>query len=298
MHHRLLCKKNTFLFWWLLGLLLLQSCANFRLSRQYVLEKNEPPYVWRKIKGPVGQVGVLPVEVRINSILNENLKPVLDSLAITINQKADWPSNYVRLQAPDLPADEAPEVYIGGPETVEFQGDREDPQLKIESKSHSEAGPIVVYLQEPSQKWKERFQQTLADKGLQYGVYLCLRVVELYPLQKDWKGNKVMPLGTGYAKPLPWLTSLGESVETIALEGVLLNKEGKILAAAAEGLYAQPTNFWVSVVGLKQAIDADKLGTLFDSRREDLSQQPYVWQAGLQNLLANLTGNQALLLLH
>ena len=279
----------------LIAAIVVTSCAGLRTERQKVLTEY-PPYVWNRKIVKVEKVGVFPVTVGIRSILNRDLKIILDSLANIMTQYLKEKTDFVILPSIGLPEYDNPDIYIGSPETEEFPGDAESPDITEFKSANPDEGVVVAYYREPSKKWKQEFSKLLQANGLKYGIFLTLQVTSFYPKQKDIVGHKELPLGTEYSQELPWLTALDQPMEVLTITGALLNLNGDAISLAAEGILAQPTKFFFSVIGVTESLTSSKIKQIFSKRRDDVPGKPFIWEAALNNLLANLTGNSKLLM--
>ncbi|MDX1383227.1 MAG: hypothetical protein R3190_06245 [Thermoanaerobaculia bacterium] len=139
--------------------------------------------------------------------------------------------------------------------------------------------------------WREQF--VAATGGARDGWTLLLQL-DLAPLwihQRNLRGAKEVRLGTDYVQSLPWLTSLDTPVYVLQLNGAVLDGEGKVMRAGAEGLWALRTPFRASIAGAQKLMDdADVERVRTELRRADLAGSPLVWQAAAAELLAQLLG--------
>jgi len=126
-----------------------------------------------------------------------------------------------------------------------------------------------------------------ADAGA-YALWLTVGFAEYPKADKGMFGKKVV-LGTNYERPIRFLSAEDKPVEVLQISGILLDMDGKILRAGAEGLFHEDTPFWVQVLELKTEMRDETVSSiLFEQRREELQGQPLVWKVALHNLLANL----------
>jgi hypothetical protein len=75
---------------------------------------------------------------------------------------------------------------------------------------------------------------------------------------------------------------------------MLLDREGNIVRAGAEGIAAKDSPFGVQVLEAQQAMNNEALQKLLhEERREDLADKPLKWQVALRNLVAQLLAQPA-----
>ena len=149
---------------------------------------------------------------------------------------------------------------------------------------------MIIHLQFPSKAWREAAGTVLTDQGAQGVVLLTLGFSEF---SKSYKGTfkKQVVLGTGYETDIRFLSAELEPVHVLYLTGALVDLEGKVVRAGAEGILSEDTPFWAQSIGAQKEIDTDMLLRLLDEeRREDLPGKPLKWQVALENLLAQLLG--------
>jgi hypothetical protein len=142
----------------------------------------------------------------------------------------------------------------------------------------------------PSDEWTSWLKTALDGAGASRALLITLEVGDYRMTQKSWRGDKAVFLGTGYSVSVPWLTSLETPVNVLQLTGALVDPQGKALRIGAEGLLARRTRLLVSSIGGQELISDEDVQRLRTARRDDLPGQPLVWQVGLRNLVAQLTG--------
>jgi hypothetical protein len=133
----------------------------------------------------------------------------------------------------------------------------------------------------------------LAREGARYAVVVSLGVSQ-YPKGREGVFGKKVVLGTGHEEPIRFLTAEDKPLEVLQLTGVLVDGQGRVVRAGAEGILARDTPF------AAQAFDVEKVltdrvleGVLTSERRQDLPGSPLKWQVALGNLLAQLRGDRA-----
>jgi hypothetical protein len=197
----------------------------------------------------------------------------LDSLQVT-----------ARLTSAAKPSGIPPDVHFGCP--VDATGDCLPPERRPRDR-----GPLMrLAVGRPSGDWVSWAQPLMDEAGAGRSLQITLEVGQYWPRQTNWRGSKEIELGTGYTKPLPWLTSLDDPVTVLQLTGALLGRDGRAIRIGAEGLVAHRTSFLLSALGAQRIISDGDVERVRSARREDLPGQPLVWQVALRRLVAGLTG--------
>lgn len=279
------------------GALLMSSCSFFKGlrsgSKHYV---DKAPYYHGKANIGHQPVGHLPVQLDIRlaeSPWDSTRKALLEKLLQDMNDYLDSLNLTIALPPTNLPAKEAPDIFVG------IAASDYDPSHYTEEELWQlEENPrMVLYQYSASKKWKQRIVETAARKPADYILYITLGFSDYRLIQTGWSGKKEVNLGTSYRMPVPWLSDLDTPVEVLHLTGALLNKEGSIERAGAEGIIAKRTGFIFSVFGLREGIPDYDLEKLFaETRREDLPGKPLAWKVALRNLTAQLLGSEDMLL--
>lgn len=271
------------------------GCAalkNLRTSREMVV--NNPPYYYGKVPGRNAaalSAGYLPmtIDYRIRREFEDaGWQAILDHIN-TFLHGTGWAEP---LAAPDLPDAATPDIYLGSPGMIgapvsETNYLDEDDDIL----------PMVLYTRDGSRDWKHAIARICAEKQCDLVLVLYLGISEYMVHQKGILGGKEIALGTGHTIPVKWLTSLEDPVEVIHVTGLLVDAEGNIINAGAEGLLAAKTaSFFQSIVGLRNAISDDSIsGITTDIRRKDLEGNPLAYEVALQNLFGNLLWRKELI---
>lgn len=142
----------------------------------------------------------------------------------------------------------------------------------------------------PSAEWISWLDTTLAAGAHDRALLITLELGQYWPRQKGLSLAKEVRLGTDYAVPVPWLTSLEQPVSVVQLTGALVGRDGRAIRIGAEGLVAKRSHILLSAMGAQHLIKDEDVERLRTLRREDLPGQPLVWQVALRNLVAQLTG--------
>lgn len=280
------------------ALFLLSSCTLLQGARPtttYFFE--EAPYYYGGKEAGRESPGFFPItlDVRLaeskwDSTRTRNLLPLLEQM----NDFLDSLQSITRLASTGLSIEEAPDVFIG------LTGSDYDPASykEMQRVSLAETPRMVMHLRSPSGKWRKKTARLSVERGVGHFLYITLGLSDYEPVQSGWSGQLELRLGTGYHIPLPWLNE-PEPIEVLHLTGVLLDREGHILKAGAEGIIAKKTGYLMPVLGLREGIpDYDLRKVSGETRRDDLPGKPLAWKVALQNLVAVLTGQENLLIVN
>ncbi|NIA28434.1 MAG: hypothetical protein GWP06_00810 [Actinobacteria bacterium] len=259
------------------------SCAGLRIGT--TTSVSHPPYYSGKARLATKRIAHLPIvlDKRLQkSNFDDKRKTVIQPVLDEMN--AFFKKLHLSKPLPgiNLPVDDAPDVFVGSEASdyspVTYAGDDE--------KSRPE---MIVYKYKPSQKWKEALFQRAEAGNVDYFLYITLGFSD-YPIrQKDLLGRKELELGTGYSISVKWLSSLDTPAEVLQVCGALLDKNGKILRAGAEGILAKKTGFWLSALDVQEMLSPGDIQKFLKSeRRNDLPHKPLIWQVALLNLVTQL----------
>jgi len=83
-------------------------------------------------------------------------------------------------------------------------------------------------------------------------------------------------------------------VHVLCVSGALIDENGKVVRAGAEGILSEDSPFWAQSIGARKELDTDSVLRLLEQeRRDDLAGRPLKWQVALENLVAQLIGEQS-----
>ena len=191
--------------------------------------------------------------------------------------------------SPALPSG-APWVYVGSA-AGEFAPAEADQQVF----PHDQFPPMVMHVRKPSAAWSQAMAALLAREGARYAVVVTLAVSQ-YPKGREGVFGKKVVLGTGYEEKIEFLTAEDKLLEVLQLTGVLVDAQGRVLRAGAEGILARDTPFAAQVFDVSKVLDDRTLErVLTKERRKDLPGDPPKWEVALGNLVAQLRGDRAAL---
>jgi len=250
------------------------------------------PYYVGKVRTIKTRVGYFPVvfDKRLEEGFFEEarrraLLPILDEM----NAYLDRLNVAKKLPMVDLPVRDEPDIYVGN----EAASGSPATNPNVDGNSRPD---MIIYRYNPSQKWKEELLRIAEQNDVDYALFITLGISEYFVRQKNLLGSKELELGTGYKLPIKWLTDLNTPVEVLHVSGALLDKNGKILRAGAEGIVAKQTGFLWSLFDVKEMLTPEDIRKLLhDERRKDLPDKPLTWQVSLQNLVAQLLGRTDLI---
>jgi hypothetical protein len=145
----------------------------------------------------------------------------------------------------------------------------------------------------PSGEWVAWAAEAMAARGVEAALVVTLEVGQYLPRQRNLLGAKEVQLGTGHRAPVPWLTSLETPVSVLQLTGALVDRSGRALRIAAEGVLARRTSLPASSLGLQALIGDEEVARARAARRDYLPGRPLAWQVALEQLVAALLGGPA-----
>jgi hypothetical protein len=184
----------------------------------------------------------------------------------------------------------APWVYVGSA-VGEFAPAEAGEQVL----PHDQFPPMVMHVRKPSAAWSQAMAGLLAREGARYAVVVTLAVSQ-YPKGREGVFGKKVVLGTGYEEKIEFLTAEDKLLEVLQLTGVLVDAQGKVVRAGAEGILARDTPFAAQVIDVTKVLDDRTLErVLTKERRQDLPGDPLRWEVALGNLVAQLRGDEAAL---
>ena len=182
----------------------------------------------------------------------------------------------------------APYVYVGS-----AGGEFAPPEARDQVLPHDRFAPMVMHVRMPSRDWSEAVAGVQAREGARYAIAISLGVSQ-YPKGREGAVGKKVVLGTGFEEPVKFLTAEDKLLEVLQLTGVLLDAQGNVVRAGAEGILARDTPFAAQVVDVTKVLDDRTLERVLTSeRRQDLPGDPLKWEVALGNLLAQLRGDRA-----
>jgi hypothetical protein len=189
--------------------------------------------------------------------------------------------------APDatLPAG-APHVYVGSAD-----GEFAPPEAQDQVYRHDRFAPMVMHVRRPSPAWSEAIAALLARESARYAVVIALGVSQ-YPKGREGAFGKKVVLGTGYEEPIRFLTAEDKLLEVLQLTGMLVDAQGRVVRAGAEGILARDTPFAAQVIDVEKVLTDDTLARAASARRQDLPGAPPKWEVALGNLVAQLRGDR------
>lgn len=185
----------------------------------------------------------------------------------------------------------APWVYVGSAD-----GEFAPAEAQEQVVPHDQFSPMVMHVRKPSPAWSQAMAALLAREGARYAVVVSLGVSQ-YPKGRAGVFGKKVELGTGYEEPIEFLTAEDKLLEVLQLTGVLVDAQGRVVRAGAEGILARDTPFAAQVFDVSKVLDDRTLErVLTRERRRDLPGDPLKWEVALGNLLAQLRGDRTALL--
>ena len=191
------------------------------------------------------------------------------------------------LADPALPPG-APHVYVGS-----AVGEFAPPEGEQQVLPQDQFPPMVLHLRRPSAAWQQATRELLAREGASHAVVVALGVSQ-YPKGREGVFGKKVVLGTGHEEPIRFLTAEDKLLEVLQVTGVLVDAQGRVVRAGAEGILARDTPFAAQVFDVEKVLDDRTLQqALTVERRADLPGSPLKWEVALGNLVAGLRGDPA-----
>ena len=191
--------------------------------------------------------------------------------------------------SPALPSG-APWVYVGS-----AAGEFAPAEAMEQVLPHDQFPPMVMHVRKPSAAWSQAMAALLAREGAPYAAVVTLAVSQ-YPKGREGLFGKKVVLGTGYEERIEFLTAEDKLLEVLQLTGVLVDAQGRVVRAGAEGILARDTPFAAQVFDVTKVLDDRTLErVLTKERRKDLPGDPLKWEVALGNLAAQLRGDRAAL---
>jgi hypothetical protein len=280
-------------------ILLITGCAslkNLRTSTSIRLDK--PPYYHQSLLSRIDtqgmKIGHYPItsdNLTVDSENTETWQELITEMNAFLNN-TDWT---IPLDPIPLPADEAPELFVGNADMMSSPVS----MSSFVDEDEEEDRPIMaLYFRNASQEWRDALLATATENNIDAVLFFTIGFSEYFVRQKNWLGKKELALGTGHSIPVKWLTSLDDPVEVIHIMGTLMDKNGKIYRVGAEGIIAAKTaSFFESIIGLRNTMTDDAVSAITtDLRREDLPGKPLNYRVALQNLVANLLDRKHLII--
>lgn len=222
-------------------------------------------------------------EITKSEFLYAGREQALQPLLNVMNAYLDSLGMGKRLAGEPLPQKGAPYVYVGSSE-----GEGAPPEAEMQRNEHDKFPPMVIHILNASSDWRTALREAMQTSQTEYVVLLKLGFSEYPKANKGVFGKKVV-LGTGYEEGIKFLSAEDKPVEVLQVTGVLLDREGNIVRAGAEGIAAKDSPFWVQVLEAQEGMSNEALRSLLqDERRDDLPGRPLKWQAALQNLMTQL----------
>lgn len=208
----------------------------------------------------------------------------LQPLVEVMNNYLDSLDRLRHLPADSLPKKGSPYLFVGSSE-----GETAPPGSEMMREEHHKFPPMIIALKKPSKDWKTQLEQQLAQNGSEYLLAIWIGFTE-YPKANKGLFKKKVVLGTNYEPEIRFLSAEDKPVEVLQLTGMLLNRNGEILRAGAEGIIHEDTPFWAQIFDITKSVDDKAIQELISNyRREDLPGRPLAWKASLNMLIDQLT---------
>lgn len=176
----------------------------------------------------------------------------------------------------------APQLYVGS-----LEGEFAPSGTGIERQPHEEYPPMIAHLMKPAEPWRDAVAALAGARGATRVVLISVSFTQFPKADSGFFGKKVV-LGTDHEEKIRFLSAVDKPVEVLAITGMVLDAQGNVLRAGAEGIAGMDPEFWVQVLELGQDLDPAAIARLRTERRDELPGRPFKWQAALDQLLHQL----------
>jgi len=237
---------------------------------------------------PVGErpTGVLPATLDrelLDSFEYGDRAAEFEPVLAVVQQRLAATPGLRPVAAGTLPSQGAPRVYVGS-----AIGDLAPPDAEEVASPADRFPPMVLHLERPAKAWREAAARLMAQQGLDYLVVVNLAVSQ-YPKGRRGVFAKNVLLGTGHERPVKFLTAEDKLLQVLQVAGVIVNAEGQVVRAGAEGILARDTPFLAQAFELEKTLDDEGLDAALSSeRRDDLPGAPLSLEVAIDNLVGQL----------
>jgi hypothetical protein len=256
--------------------LLLPGCASWTATRVYRI--TEAPFYRGELSAKPANVARLPVVVESSRDFSTNSifrRKELDALLPAVERELDALAILQPLPTPSASDSDGPALYVGVDRSTD-------------------ARVNVMRVRTPSRRARTLLAAALHDRKADYALFVSVSLTDHWVRQKGLLGKKSVELGTANPVSIPWLTDLDTPVQILQINGVLLDREGKVVRGGAEGLAFKRTSF--SWIPGQEVLTAGELTAVLDERRDDLEGAPRRLEAAVRNLVGQLLGRDHLLM--
>lgn len=208
------------------------------------------------------------------------LKPLLQSMNSYIDSLG-WSQN---LNLPDqMPRKGEPYLFVGSSEA-----ETAPPVTQMMREDHDMYPPMAMYLEKPAKDWEKVYKGIMDEEKGEYSLHIWVGLTE-YPKANKGLFKKKVVLGTDYEREIRFLSAVDKPVEVLQVTGILLDNEGRVIRAGAEGFLHEDSPFWVQALNAGTTVDDNAITKLHEEqRRADLPGNPLAWKVALYNLLEQL----------
>lgn len=274
------------------AILVIFSLSDFATAQNAYELKNDDFYrTFEKKKKVTESSRVVHAPLMFDKEMSEEFfyqgrETILQPLMDTMNQYLDSLA-WSQPMAGSVPQKGLPWLFVGSSEAETAPS-----ATMMMMDDHDEYPPMALYLDKPSKDWKKAFSQVMAEQQADYAILIWIGLTE-YPKSDKGLFKKKVVLGTHYEREIRFLSAVDKPVEVLQLTGVLLDKEGNVIRAGAEGFLHEDSPFWVQALEAGTTVDDNAIRKLFtEERREDLPGQPLTWKVAVENLVLQLTQRQ------
>lgn len=134
-----------------------------------------------------------------------------------------------------------------------------------------------------SPEWRDAAVEVLSRENASAIVLLTIETGWYWPRQTNWRGSKVVELGTERIQELPWLTALDRPVQVLQVTGLAFGPDGRARRIGGEGLLARRTPIVLSGFGIDALVSDEDVARLLDGGAGVPD-----WRSGVEVLLREL----------
>lgn len=255
-----------------------QNAYELKKDHFYKTFKKGEPKSWTSIV----HAPVMLDEKMTEEFFYQGREQVLQPLMQAMDQYLDS-LGWTRSFAEALPYKGAPYLFVGSSEA-----ESAPPVTMMMREEHDMYPPMAMYLEKASKEWRKSLTETMKQANADYTLLTWIGLTE-YPKANKGVFKKKVVLGTGYEREIRFLSAVDKPVEVLQVTGILLDKEGTVIRAGAEGFLHEDSPFWVQALDAGTTVDDNAINKLHDEqRRTDLPGNPLAWQVALYNLIEQL----------
>lgn len=134
-----------------------------------------------------------------------------------------------------------------------------------------------------STEWRDAAVDMLARESASAIVVVTIETGWHWPRQTNWRGSKVVELGSDREQELPWLTALDRPVQVLQVTALAFGPDGRVVRIGGEGLLARRTPIVLSGFGVDALVREEDVARLLDGGADAPD-----WRGAVETLLLQL----------